>query len=72
MGLNEEFNSENCEKIAFRVFQKTFKQKPNGPSVGDPQPVTPLNLLIAPRRSIRIISYLKDAKRISLIDRLLN
>jgi hypothetical protein len=23
MGLNDEFNSENFEKLAFRVFQKT-------------------------------------------------
>ena len=49
MGLNDEFNSENCEKIAFHVFQKQFKQKPNGPSAGHPLPVAPLNLLVAHR-----------------------
>jgi hypothetical protein len=27
MGLNDEFNSENCENIAFSVFQKTVLTK---------------------------------------------
>ena len=48
MELNDVFNSENGEEIAFRVFQKTLKVNKQRAYAEPPQPAAPPIPFIAP------------------------